>query len=76
MLLFTDHTATSGGFDCVPKFNLAWKDWARDNPPDPNSPSILSKGVVSVPENDPMWSRVQHITGKAGMLCCALKTSH
>lgn len=68
MLLFTDQTATSGGFDCVPKFNLRWKDWGVNNPPDPNQPSMLAKGVVPVPETDPMWNEVQHITCKAGSL--------
>jgi hypothetical protein len=68
MVLFTDHTATSGGFDCVPKFSLEWKDWGAKNPVDPSNTTLLQAGLVFVPPTDPIQQQVQHITGKAGIL--------
>jgi len=67
LLAFTDHTETSGGFLCVPKFNKIFAQWGVDNPYDTVGCSPLHS-LVMVPKGDPIQQQVQKVFMKAGSL--------
>jgi hypothetical protein len=68
MILLTDHTDTSGGFECVPKFHHEWNSWSENNSVSDVEGATPYQGLVYVPKHDPLQSRVKNINGKAGIL--------
>jgi len=68
LVALTDHTDTSGGFDCVPGFQNEFTEWAERTPIETTGHSLQHENI-KVPLNDPIWQRVKHITMKAGSLC-------
>lgn len=66
MILLSDHTQTSGGFECVKGFHKKWNSWAKDNPIESIEGASPLHGLVYVPKNDPIYQDVQQIYGKAG----------
>eukprot|EP01126_Amoeba_proteus_P013605 TRINITY_DN1581_c0_g2_i1.p1 TRINITY_DN1581_c0_g2~~TRINITY_DN1581_c0_g2_i1.p1 ORF type:complete len:277 (-),score=50.77 TRINITY_DN1581_c0_g2_i1:130-960(-) len=68
MFTLTDHTETSGGFLCVPKFHKRFCQWAQDHPVDTVEGASLAHSLVFVPTEDPVQLEVQKIMMRAGSL--------
>lgn len=66
MLVLTDHTVTSGGFCCVPKFHTKFKDWGVEHPVDSVEGASINHHLIYVPKEDPIQSQVEKILMKAG----------
>lgn len=66
-LALTDHTDSSGGFDCVPKFHNRIDEWANNNPIEGTGYSMLHE-LIRIPKTDPMWNEICHILMPVGSL--------
>jgi len=66
-IAFTDHTETSGGFDCVPCFQNKFDEWAVATPIEQTGHTLLHENI-KIPKTDPMWQEITHILMPAGSL--------
>eukprot|EP01127_Copromyxa_protea_P003151 TRINITY_DN13010_c0_g1_i1.p1 TRINITY_DN13010_c0_g1~~TRINITY_DN13010_c0_g1_i1.p1 ORF type:complete len:361 (+),score=76.33 TRINITY_DN13010_c0_g1_i1:119-1201(+) len=69
LINLVDCTEEVGGFHCVPKFHgERFMKWREDNWEYGQSPEIVRRNFVEVPEDDPMRAEVIRVPMKAGSL--------
>ena len=68
LVTLTEHTDSSGGFSCVPKFQKEFKKWGEEHPEGSIEGMSRSQTPFFIPENDAVQKRVTPICMPAGCL--------